>query len=262
MEKYLSIGEISKITKVPTSKLRFYDKKGLLSPQLKKESRYRYYSSEQLILIKKIVTLRDLGFTIKEIKEFLGNEKNNEKDIEMIKNVLNRVQEEIKKLKSIEKELLTDLNKKPRKIGIPFLEEVEEKKGVRILKEVNISKEENLLSMIKNVIKHEEKGYKILSHTIRKKIEDLPNENSLENGYITTDNPELHNSIILKKGKYASILGKGSFENSTVLTELFNWIKENNLKIIDEYANIFFNPEGIGVKSKKDVPYEIKILVE
>ena len=27
--------------------------------------------------------------------------------------------------------------------------------------------------MIKNVIKHEEKGYKILSHTIRKKIEDL-----------------------------------------------------------------------------------------
>ncbi|WP_443863543.1 MerR family transcriptional regulator, partial [Fusobacterium ulcerans] len=202
------------------------------------------------------------GFTIKEIKEFLGNEKNNEKDMEMIKNVLNRVQEEIKKLKSIEKELLTDLNKKPRKIGIPFLEEVEEKRGVRILKEVNITKEENLLSMIKNVIKHEEKGYKILSHTIRKKIEDLPNENSLENGYITTDNPELHNSIILKKGKYASILGKGSFENSTVLTELFNWIKENNLKIIDEYANIFFNPEGIGVKSKKDVPYEIKILVE
>lgn len=53
MEKYLSIGEISKITKVPTSKLRFYDKEGLLSPQLKKESRYRYYSSEQLILIKK-----------------------------------------------------------------------------------------------------------------------------------------------------------------------------------------------------------------
>lgn len=60
--------------------------------------------------------------------------------MEMIKNVLNRVQEEIKKLKSIEKELLTDLNKKPRKIGIPFLEEVEEKRGVRILKEVNITK--------------------------------------------------------------------------------------------------------------------------
>ncbi len=38
MEKYLSIGEISKITKVPTSKLRFYDKEGLLSPQLKKKA--------------------------------------------------------------------------------------------------------------------------------------------------------------------------------------------------------------------------------
>lgn len=262
MEKYLSIGEISKITKVPTSKLRFYDKEGLLTPQLKKESRYRYYSSEQLILIKKIVTLRDLGFTIKEIKEFFGNEKNKEKDVELVKNVLRRVQEEIKKLKSIEKELLTDLSKKPRKIGIPFLEEVEEKRGVRILKEVNITKEENLLSMIKNVIKHEEKGYKILSHIIRKKITDLTNENSLENGYITTGNPELHDSIILKKGKYASILGNGSFENNTVLTELFNWIKENNFKIIDEYANIFFNPEGIGVKSKKDIPYEIKILIE
>ena len=31
MEKYLSIGEISKITKVPTSKLRFYDKEGFPS---------------------------------------------------------------------------------------------------------------------------------------------------------------------------------------------------------------------------------------
>ncbi len=56
-------------------KLRFYDKEGLLSPKLKKESRYRYYSSEQLILIKKIVTLRNLGFTLKEIKEFFGNGK-------------------------------------------------------------------------------------------------------------------------------------------------------------------------------------------
>ena len=98
MKKYLSIGEVSKITNVPTSKLRFYDKEGLLSPKLKKESRYRYYSSEQLILIKKIVTLRNLGFTLKEIKEFFGNEKNEEKDSSLIKNVLVRVQEEIKKL--------------------------------------------------------------------------------------------------------------------------------------------------------------------
>ncbi len=42
----------------------------------------------------------------------------------------------------------------------------------------------------------------------------------------------------------------------------FSWIKDNNFKIIGEYANIIFNPEGISVKSKKDVPYEIKVLIE
>lgn len=264
MKKYLSIGEVSKITNVPTSKLRFYDKEGLLSPKLKKESRYRYYSSEQLILIKKIVTLRNLGFTLKEIKEFFGNEKNEEKDSSLIKNVLVRVQEEIKKLKSIEKELVTDLNKsmESRKLRVPFIDEAEEKKGIWILKEITVDKEENMLNMIKNVIKHEEKGYKILSHIIRKKIEDLDKENSLENGYITTDNPELNNTVIFKKGRYASILGKGEFEVGTVISKLFSWIKDNNFKIIGEYANIIFNPEGISVKSKKDVPYEIKVLIE
>ncbi len=60
-------------------------------------------------------------------------------------------------------------NKEPKKLRVPFIDEVDEKRGIWILKEITIDKEENMLNMIKNVIKHEEKGYKILSQYNQKK---------------------------------------------------------------------------------------------
>ena len=37
MEDYLTIGEISKLTAVPISTLRYYDSEGIFSPALKDE---------------------------------------------------------------------------------------------------------------------------------------------------------------------------------------------------------------------------------
>lgn len=73
MKKYFSIGETSEILKIPTSKLRYYDKKGLISPNVRKENGYRYYSKEQLISINKILIMRDLGFSLKDIKDFFND---------------------------------------------------------------------------------------------------------------------------------------------------------------------------------------------
>ena len=62
MNKYFTIGEISKLFNLPIKTLRYYDERGLVKPayinkennyryySVNKENNYRYYSVEQFIL--------------------------------------------------------------------------------------------------------------------------------------------------------------------------------------------------------------------
>ncbi|MCK9575145.1 MAG: MerR family transcriptional regulator [Clostridia bacterium] len=66
-----SIGMFSKITKITVKALRYYDKVGLLKPERVLDNGYRYYSSEKLFDIQKIISLKQMGFSIKEISNIL-----------------------------------------------------------------------------------------------------------------------------------------------------------------------------------------------
>lgn len=68
------IGEFSKLAQVSIRMLRYYDELGLLKPaHVDRFTNYRLYSPDQLEPIQKITLLRDLGFTVTEIKETLNN---------------------------------------------------------------------------------------------------------------------------------------------------------------------------------------------
>jgi DNA-binding transcriptional MerR regulator/effector-binding domain-containing protein len=70
----LRIGDFSKITKVTIRMLRHYDQIGLFKPAcVDPISGYRAYSYEQMPQLSRIVFLRDLGFTIQEIKSMVDN---------------------------------------------------------------------------------------------------------------------------------------------------------------------------------------------
>lgn len=77
------IGEFSKITKVSLRMLRYYDKNDILKPEKKDEwTGYRYYTSKQIDELYRIVRLRDSGFGVSQIKEYLGlKEKEQKKKI-------------------------------------------------------------------------------------------------------------------------------------------------------------------------------------
>ena len=67
-----TIGEISKIVKVSTDTLRYYDGIGLLKPgYIQKNSRYRYYSEKQIDDILFISELKQYGFSLEDIKKLL-----------------------------------------------------------------------------------------------------------------------------------------------------------------------------------------------
>ncbi|AIQ15159.1 MerR family transcriptional regulator [Paenibacillus durus] len=68
----LKISAFSKLTRVSVKTLRFYDDLGLLKPAVVDENNgYRYYTEEQLLTVKRIVALKEQGFTLEQIKPLL-----------------------------------------------------------------------------------------------------------------------------------------------------------------------------------------------
>ena len=68
------IGEFSKLTNVSVKTLRYYDEINLFKPQeIDLFSSYRYYSNNQLDDLKLILSLKDVGFSLEEIKKNKNN---------------------------------------------------------------------------------------------------------------------------------------------------------------------------------------------
>lgn len=84
MTKLYKIGEISKACNISVKTLRYYEDFGLIKPaHTDIYSGYRYYSEENIETIYKIQTLKDLGFSLTEIKEF--NKQSFDKKVKDIK---------------------------------------------------------------------------------------------------------------------------------------------------------------------------------
>ena len=73
MAEYMKIGELAKQTGLSIRTLHYYDEIGLLSPSHRTDVGYRLYSNQDIIRLQQIVSLRQLGFSLKEIHECLKN---------------------------------------------------------------------------------------------------------------------------------------------------------------------------------------------
>ena len=89
----MKIGEFAKMTGMPISVLRHYDKEGLLCPDYVDHfSGYRYYSADQMGQVHKIELLKSGGLSLKEIRDILKNADDNE----FIKGILEHRESEYK----------------------------------------------------------------------------------------------------------------------------------------------------------------------
>ncbi len=72
MKEFYTIGEVSKIFKVSTDTLRFYDKINLIKPWKSGDNGYRYYSKAQFEMISTIILLRSIGTPIQKLYQILN----------------------------------------------------------------------------------------------------------------------------------------------------------------------------------------------
>lgn len=111
------IGELSKRTGFSHDTIRFYEKKGLIEVNRKerRDNNYKEYPEavyEKLVLIK---TVKELGFTLSEIDEFIrawGDEDAACSNLTShLTDKINRVDDQIKLLQEIKTKLTTSLSK-------------------------------------------------------------------------------------------------------------------------------------------------------
>ena len=87
----MRIGEFARLTGMPISVLRHYDKEGLLCPShVDYFTGYRNYSVDQIEQVHKIELLKSSGLSLKEIRDILENAD----DVKFIKGILDRRESE------------------------------------------------------------------------------------------------------------------------------------------------------------------------
>lgn len=69
MKHTFNIGEISDFFKLPSSTLRYWEEKGILHPYKNPENQYREYSLSDLMSISDIIFYKNLGISLKQIRE-------------------------------------------------------------------------------------------------------------------------------------------------------------------------------------------------
>ena len=71
----LSIGDFSKLSRVPVKTLRYYDEIGLFKPlEVDRFTGYRHYSASQLIRLNRILVMKDMGLSLEQIALLLDKE--------------------------------------------------------------------------------------------------------------------------------------------------------------------------------------------
>ncbi|MFQ6809386.1 MAG: MerR family transcriptional regulator [Blautia sp.] len=131
----MKIGEAAKETGLSISNIRFYEKKGLLEPARDQESKYRNYTEEDILRLKKIIIFRKMDLSVEQIAAMLRGKTD-------VKKVLkNQEQELLNKIREMEGalELCRILEKEEAPLDIEpeqYLDYIaqEEKKGKKFSK--------------------------------------------------------------------------------------------------------------------------------
>ncbi|MFJ7663975.1 MerR family transcriptional regulator [Lysinibacillus sp. NPDC097162] len=244
MKNRFSIGEMAKLHNTTIKTLRYYDEIDLLKPvHTDSNNGYRYYSTEQFEQVNTINYLKELGFSLKEIKRHLDHRDINgflhlleeqqrltEVKIKELEQINRRFQHRIKDIK---------LAQEIKELEVPFIKEIKERKIVRLMEkissepqlEVSLRQLENSSNMNSSIFI----GGVGLTISIRDLLNNKFNEyNSI---FILVEEDDIQSPLVttLPEGKYACIYYNGNHNNSPVqYKSLLNCIKDNGFQIIGD----------------------------
>jgi len=111
----IKIGDFARLSQVSVVTLRYYDEMDLLKPlKVDHFTGYRYYSADQLPRLNRILALKDLGFSLEQIKLMLADGLS----LEQLRGMLKVQRSEVEQRLSDEQERLVRIEARLRQIEL------------------------------------------------------------------------------------------------------------------------------------------------
>jgi DNA-binding transcriptional MerR regulator len=269
-ERVYSIGMFSKINRITTKTLRHYDEIGLLKPEeIDRFTGYRYYTSNQLPVLHKILTLKQMGLALNDIKTALENSKALEIFLKL------KEQELIKSLREEEIKLMrirnfSNMLKGENNMYTPVIKELPE--VIVASMRQTVSSYDEFFHLMPNVMGPEmervgcvcslpEYCFNIY-HDGEYKERDIDVECCEAVTELKEDTDIIKFKVMPKVDTSVCVLHKGPYSTlGEAYTFAFKWIEDNNYKVADNPRESYI--DGIWNKdSEEEWLTELQIPVE
>jgi len=119
LNNYFTTGELAKTCHILRKTLLFYDKLGLIQPEVVLDNGYRYYKRAQLFLLELVVTLRNLDVPLTRIQTYLANRSPSTYQ-QLLKEQQKHIQQEIKRLEQLDESLTTYIQDLDKQNNLPY----------------------------------------------------------------------------------------------------------------------------------------------
>ncbi|AKL84596.1 BltR [Bacillus atrophaeus UCMB-5137] len=241
IKKYFTTGEFAKLCHVKKQTLFHYDEIGLLSPEIKKENGYRYYSYNQFELFQVIGLFKEVGVPLKRIKQLLKG-KTPEDIVALLKEKSFEIENKIKKFKHLQTIIQTKVKLTEQALETDFssvsFQYLEEEKFMISRNTLNLPERKYIAAiseLIRYVQLHElDEGYPVGGIFAREQIlkKDFYNYSHF---YIKVqEGIEKINYHVRPKGLYAVGYQKGD-EAEDAYRRIIQFIEKNRIRM-GEYA--------------------------
>lgn len=266
-----SIGMFSKISRLTTKTLRHYDEIGLLKPEhVDNETGYRYYTTSQLPKIHQIITLKQIGLALNDIKEVLENPSAIKLYLKIKEEeTINKIKEEEMKLmqiRSFSKMIQGDMECSYN----PVLKEIPEVIVASIRMIVNSYGDSFYIgtNIIEKELERLEVKYRVpqycftIYHDGEYKEKDIDIEICEGVAELKEDNEFVTFKVIERVPLALCVLHKGSYNNlRNAYSFAFKWIEENGYKVIGNLRESYI--DGVWNKdNEEEWLTEIQIQIE
>lgn len=236
--------EVALLHNISKKTLIYYDKIGLFKPQYVDETNnYRYYDRKEFPILKQIIYLKKIGFSLEEIRDLLDNRTH-----ETIIEALNKRNEEItteifeltQRKDSIEY-LLKFYNQTKfiteNDLYLPSIKIMPDRKIFYYHCEEEGCKEEVMLTY-RRVLRHLD-SLKLFSH---QEYGTIYFKEGIEEGFSKhvgsfislPDNFDVENHYVIPGGKYITMYKKGGYYDEESIANFLDWIKNNGYEIIGD----------------------------
>lgn len=231
MKHYYRIGEISRLYGIGPDSLRYYEELGILKPH-RGENNYRMYHIHDLWRLNVIRDLRELGFSMAQIQDYLQNRTLSSTE-ELLTRELSVIQERVNKLKELKAniedrlQVLEEIQNQP--LGVIEQKELKARRCYTIPSGYKIDEEMDML--IKQLInKNPDKLYIIGNNRIGSVIPLNKARNGAYHDYSQVFIIDKSGDETIPAGTYLTVSYNGSSDNNQIyIPAMFDYAKAHGL---------------------------------